>query len=131
MLVALGIIVDTTTAYASWHLPTAIGAVSGLAYEAFRRRRRLAFVVHGREHVGVYRAKRLAGIARLDELVRYRLRALNTFRQLIAFGLAAVVGAAAWSRVICIQFVLQNAQLGSEVVVLRRRDATRLGLNVG
>ena len=163
LLVALGMIVDSTTTYAWWHLPAALGTgVLGFAYDVLRRRRRLAFVAHGRDHIGVYRKKRLACIARLDELVRYRLSLLNTFRQFMAFGLSAVGGGfvfgmivafgehryatamlvsagamiggtlgfvtTAWSRVVCIHFVLQNPQVGSEVIVLRRRDATTLNL---
>jgi hypothetical protein len=136
--------------------------VLGVAYDVLRRRRRLAFVAHGREHVGVYRKRTFVCIARVDELVRVRLRFLNTFRQLAAFGLAAVVGglfffllvanadhrhttamlvsagammggvlgfgATAWSRVVCIQFVLENPKLRNEQIVLSRRDATKLNL---
>jgi len=165
LVVALGMIVDSTTTYAWWHLPAAVlVGVLGMTYELVRRQRRLAFVAHGREHIGIYRKKRLACVARLDEMVRYRLRLLNTFRQLVAFGFPAVVGgllfwlfithgdrqsltailvsagamisgtlgfvATAWGRVFCIQFTVQHPQLGNEVVVLRRRDATKLNLTL-
>jgi hypothetical protein len=151
-----GFALDPSVAREAWYVPAAIaGTLLGFGYEFVRRRSRLVFVPTGPGWVAAYRRGAFLVHARAAEFLRYRLRVVNTVREVMASAVvtllatlgvvaldgsgrlfamaAAVAGAlalasAVYTRIVCKQYLLSPAQHEGEYVVLRRGARAQLGL---
>jgi hypothetical protein len=149
-------LIDPATTTAVWQLPAAIAAaLLGFGYEAVRRRGRLVLVPTGPGFVAAYRHGRFLLHARSAELLPYRLRIVNTVREimgssivtlfaalcvvaldgsgrLLAAGATVAAGlalaSAVYTRIVCKQYLFAPAQHEGEYLVLRRSAAAQLGL---
>jgi hypothetical protein len=125
-------------------------------WEIFRRTRPTSLVVFGNQ-IGVYRKGMLAEVVGFGQLTHYRLSIVNTARECIFFGLFALGGgiglmatlseghfaeafyafaafvlgggglaSCIWSRAMCVHYWVPKGS-GTETIVMRRSDLTRLG----
>jgi hypothetical protein len=133
----------------------AVTALFGF-WEIWRRTRPTSLILIG-GHLGIYRKGQLAEIAGFGQLTHYRLSVINTMREVMLFGIvglggllgvlgtlsnghfagafysfaALAVGAGGlasciWQRIMCVHYWIPKSG-GTETVVLRKKELTRVG----